>query len=119
MIGEFSRVTGEKKSELVAQAEDTPDFHAYKDYFVDRLGYNIVDTHVTKKEGELGKTEYIISFTLDDRRPDTKAEINIPLEDGEDEVVDSGASVDYYDDGELREVEHYYFEDDQVKQKVI
>lgn len=111
MAETIERVGEGDKERIIAQAEDTPQFEAFRSFFQDEYGYEVADAGVIAVQ-EDEETYHLVTFRLEDD-DDVRVEINITLHEGE--VVSSKGTIESFEGDLIDEVDVFTFVDGEIR----
>jgi len=98
--------------ELIQTVKQSPEFGLYEMYFQEERGISVENPEINRVKTPEEDTHFIVSFELDDEADDTKGSLNFTLSDGI--IVRTGASIDYYENDEIVNIETFEIEGGEV-----
>ena len=97
---------------LIYTVKQSSEYKHYETYFEEERDISVINPEISRVKTPDRDTHFIVSFELDDEKNKTEGSLNFTLSDSG--VIRTQASIDYYEDDEINEVEVLDLEDGEV-----
>lgn len=112
MTDALTRVTGKTADAKTRLAKESDVYQTYEEWFRVEFDASLVPVRVVRSTASNDSESYIVSFTIDVDGEDIRGEVALTMQN--ESVVDSRASLGYYDGDELTGGTSLTVEDDEV-----